>query len=198
MVWRSWSLRRMSWCTPPGCRHWSSQTCKMPGVTRIQWDSDGVVGWCKKVTPVLTIKTCCMRLQPNVIQWRLKPNDHLRKNLKLLAAQNASSIYLFISLHVCLSYITNPHGPISSAISILLLRHRQQNDAVTQQSGSDIWHGSQASTKQASEKHLIFACVSLFSSFSIVIDGERGNRPRIYSLEQLLQEAVSSLCATNK
>lgn len=31
-----------------------------------------------------------------------------------------------------------------------------------------------------------------FSSFSIVIGGERGNRPRIYSLEQLLQEAVSS------
>lgn len=27
--------------------------------------------------------------------------------------------------------------------------------------------------------------------FSVVIDGERGNRPRIYSLEQLLQEAVS-------
>ena len=29
-------------------------------------------------------------------------------------------------------------------------------------------------------------------SYSIVIEGERGNRQRIYSLEQLLQEAVSS------
>lgn len=28
-------------------------------------------------------------------------------------------------------------------------------------------------------------------SYSIVIEGERGNRQRIYSLEQLLQEAVS-------
>lgn len=27
-------------------------------------------------------------------------------------------------------------------------------------------------------------------SYSIVIEGERGNRQRIYSLEQLLQEAV--------
>lgn len=27
-------------------------------------------------------------------------------------------------------------------------------------------------------------------SYSIIIEGERGNRPRIYSLEQLLQEAV--------
>uniref|UniRef100_A0A673KAG9 BAH domain and coiled-coil containing 1a n=1 Tax=Sinocyclocheilus rhinocerous TaxID=307959 RepID=A0A673KAG9_9TELE len=30
--------------------------------------------------------------------------------------------------------------------------------------------------------------------YSIVIDGERGNRPRIYSLEQLLQEAVLDIC----
>lgn len=30
-----------------------------------------------------------------------------------------------------------------------------------------------------------------FLRFSVVIEGERGNRPRIYSLEQLLQEAVS-------
>lgn len=37
---------------------------------------------------------------------------------------------------------------------------------------------------------LLLPSVSL--SYSIVIDGERGNRPRIYSLEQLLQEAVSS------
>lgn len=27
-------------------------------------------------------------------------------------------------------------------------------------------------------------------SYSVVVEGERGNRPRIYSLEQLLQEAV--------
>lgn len=47
-------------------------------------------------------------------------------------------IPFYISPHVCLSYITNPHGPISSAISILLLGLRQQNDAVTQQSGSNI------------------------------------------------------------
>lgn len=48
--------------------------------------------------------------------------------------------------------------------------------------------------KQISEKGLIFySFCCFFSSFSIVIDGERGNRPRIYSLEQLLQEAVSSL-----
>lgn len=30
--------------------------------------------------------------------------------------------------------------------------------------------------------------------FSVVIEGERGNRPRIYSLEQLLTEAVSFFC----
>lgn len=32
-----------------------------------------------------------------------------------------------------------------------------------------------------------------FSSYSIIIEGERGNRQRIYSQEQLLQEAVSRL-----
>lgn len=31
----------------------------------------------------------------------------------------------------------------------------------------------------------------LLHSYSIVIEGERGNRQRIYSQEQLLQEAVS-------
>lgn len=51
--------------------------------------------------------------------------------------------------------------------------------------------------RQAESNQLKIACdffLSLlcsFSSFSIVIDGERGNRPKIYSLEQLLQEAVS-------
>lgn len=53
-----------------------------------------------------------------------------------------------------------------------------------------IWHWSHA----LHYLHL-FLSVVLFS-FSIVIDGERGNRPRIYSLEQLLQEAVSSPCST--
>ncbi|KAF7204760.1 BAH domain and coiled-coil containing 1 [Nothobranchius furzeri] len=44
------------------------------------------------------------------------------------------------------------------------------------------------------EDELLYAaCVQtldLPDIFSVVIDGERGNRPRIYSLEQLLQEAV--------
>lgn len=35
-------------------------------------------------------------------------------------------------------------------------------------------------------------------SYSIVIEGERGNRQRIYSLEQLLQEAVSMTHAWGK
>lgn len=29
--------------------------------------------------------------------------------------------------------------------------------------------------------------------YSVVVEGERGNRPHIYCLEQLLQEAVSKL-----
>ncbi|KAE8283240.1 BAH and coiled-coil domain-containing protein 1 [Larimichthys crocea] len=44
------------------------------------------------------------------------------------------------------------------------------------------------------EDELLYAArvhtLELPDIFSIVIDGERGNRPRIYSLEQLLQEAV--------
>ncbi|XP_029692069.1 BAH and coiled-coil domain-containing protein 1 isoform X5 [Takifugu rubripes] len=44
------------------------------------------------------------------------------------------------------------------------------------------------------EDELLYAArvhsLDLPDIFSIVIDGERGNRPRIYSLEQLLQEAV--------
>ncbi|KAM6897720.1 LOW QUALITY PROTEIN: BAH and coiled-coil domain-containing protein 1 [Xenentodon cancila] len=44
------------------------------------------------------------------------------------------------------------------------------------------------------EDELLYAaCVQtldLPDIFSVIIDGERGNRPRIYSLEQLLQEAV--------
>lgn len=57
--------------------------------------------------------------------------------------------------------------------------------------------GSSACIMQASENTLSLFSQPLsvspfpFLSFSIVIDGERGNRPRIYSLEQLLQEAVS-------
>ncbi|GLD62828.1 BAH and coiled-coil domain-containing protein 1-like protein, partial [Lates japonicus] len=43
------------------------------------------------------------------------------------------------------------------------------------------------------EDELLYAArvhtLELPDIFSIVIDGERGNRPRIYSLEQLLQEA---------
>lgn len=42
------------------------------------------------------------------------------------------------------------------------------------------------------EFYFPFFSLSFFSlRFSVVIEGERGNRPRIYSLEQLLQEAVS-------
>lgn len=38
-----------------------------------------------------------------------------------------------------------------------------------------------------------------YHSYSVVIEGERGNRPRIYSLEQLLQEAVNfKLCFSHK
>ncbi|KAK3553299.1 hypothetical protein QTP86_032746 [Hemibagrus guttatus] len=44
------------------------------------------------------------------------------------------------------------------------------------------------------EDELLYAArvrtLDLLDIYSIVIDGERGNRPRIYSLEQLLQEAV--------
>ncbi|KAM9457155.1 BAH and coiled-coil domain-containing protein 1 isoform 3-T3 [Clarias gariepinus] len=44
------------------------------------------------------------------------------------------------------------------------------------------------------EDELLYAArvrtLDLTDIYSIVIDGERGNRPRIYSLEQLLQEAV--------
>eukprot|EP00063_Salmo_salar_P067351 XP_014042186.1 PREDICTED: BAH and coiled-coil domain-containing protein 1-like isoform X1 [Salmo salar] len=47
------------------------------------------------------------------------------------------------------------------------------------------------------EDELLYAArvhtLELPDIYSIVIDGERGNRPRIYSLEQLLQEAVSSV-----
>lgn len=32
--------------------------------------------------------------------------------------------------------------------------------------------------------------------YSVVVEGERGNRPHIYCLEQLLQEAVSKLDVT--
>lgn len=46
--------------------------------------------------------------------------------------------------------------------------------------------------KTAHEKNPIFIMPFFLSfRFSVVIEGERGNRPRIYSLEQLLQEAVS-------
>lgn len=38
---------------------------------------------------------------------------------------------------------------------------------------------------------LFFTSFFYIFRFSVVIEGERGNRPRIYSLEQLLQEAVS-------
>lgn len=43
----------------------------------------------------------------------------------------------------------------------------------------------------ASLSHAPLAMHPPTPSYSIVIEGERGNRQRIYSLEQLLQEAVS-------
>lgn len=64
-----------------------------------------------------------------------------------------------------------------------------------QQSGSTIWHKNQANIVQAENSLLILSPLSavlFLLSFSVVIDGERGNRPRIYSLEQLFREAVSS------
>lgn len=51
-------------------------------------------------------------------------------------------------------------------------------------------HGKSSITHTAENNSFVLSPPSL--SYSIVIDGERGNRPRIYSLEQLLQEAVSS------
>ncbi|XP_069050653.1 BAH and coiled-coil domain-containing protein 1 isoform X2 [Lepisosteus oculatus] len=48
------------------------------------------------------------------------------------------------------------------------------------------------------EDELLYAAyvhtLQLPDIYSIVIEGERGNRPRIYSLEQLLQEAVLDVC----
>ena len=46
---------------------------------------------------------------------------------------------------------------------------------------------------QACLMHLLPCTPPPPPSYSIVIEGERGNRQRIYSLEQLLQEAVSRL-----
>jgi len=40
------------------------------------------------------------------------------------------------------------------------------------------------------EEMIITVLNFCLSSYSVVVEGERGNRPRIYSLEQLLQEAV--------
>lgn len=38
--------------------------------------------------------------------------------------------------------------------------------------------------------HVLCLIGSLCSRYRVVVEGERGNRPHIYCLEQLLQEAV--------
>lgn len=100
---------------------------------------------------------------------------------------------------MCVYVVANTRAPIFRLISIWLLWPRQQKDAATAAEWEYRDRGSSACIIQASENSLsLFFPLSLslspllFLSFSIVIDGERGNRPRIYSLEQLLQEAVSS------
>lgn len=73
--------------------------------------------------------------------------------------------------------------------------HRKQVREVEPVTGSQALHTQLKITPLYS----LLLPLSVSLSYSIVIDGERGNRPRIYSLEQLLQEAVSSCsnCSTS-